>query len=538
MYPELFLVSAIAFAFFDQTSIRFTFIYFLIAVGALGLTAVKRLSGIKFKISKEIAVFWLFLIIQAVLSLINTLSIPVSKIGLFMMLSALAYFGFGAAFGKLGRQRILAILFVSSIIFPLISLGMISKIIPLPANQSNLFVWTFGHNRIAGLLILFLPASMVYVSGLISQWQILTILSLSIPFLGLLFSGGRTALLGFLSGLVYLYYFGPFNLKRWLKLAAIACLIPILVLMIFPIVGRLWPNSGLMKTINSDPASYAILIKPLSNDGRLDYWNGALRAIVNRPLGWGMETSHLVLPMFRAEGKQVSAYVHNQYLQAGVELGVAGAVIYILLILLVLLKAHQAVRADQSGLAAGIFGGILASAIAAFFDYDWQYPSIYLLWWFLAGTLMMKAEQVPNINSEINLKSRWPGIMAILSVLILAYGVSSVTIKYALIVSDNSWNSWGKSIYPAIAPVAYRLHPELAERSLVIGLRRLTVDQIPKYITSNILFFRQDNRMLEKVLRWQEVFGSPDDVKTTARLMLDNDPQDDRASAALEKADK
>ena len=116
MYSELFLVSVIFFGFFDQTSIRFNLIYFLIVVGALGLTAVKRLSGIKFKIPKEIMIFWWLLILQAVLSLINPLSIPVSKIGLFTALSALTYFGFGAASAKLGR-RIPAVLFVSAIIF-------------------------------------------------------------------------------------------------------------------------------------------------------------------------------------------------------------------------------------------------------------------------------------------------------------------------------------------------------------------------------------------------------------------------------------
>lgn len=524
MYPALFLISAIAFAFFDQTSIRFNFVYFLIAAGALGLTAVKRLSGIRFNIPKQIAIFWLLLIAQAVLSLINTSSIPASKIGLFIMFLALVYFAAGAASGRLSR-RVPVIIFVSSIIFSLVSLGVIFKIIPLPVNQSNLFAWTFGHNRIAGLLILLLPPSIIYVSGLTSQWQVPAVLSLSIPFLSLLFSGGRAASLGFLVSLVYLNYFGPVNIRRWLKLAAIACLVPILVLMIFPIVGRLWPNSGLMKIINSDPASYTILIKPLSNDGRLDYWNGALRAMASRPLGWGMETSRLVLPMFRAEGEQISSYVHNQYLQAGVELGVVGAVIYILLILLVLYQAHKTVLADQAGWAAGIFGGILASAIAALFDYDWQYPSIYLLWWFLAGSLMMKAEQAPDMTAEMSQKNYWPKIITVLSFLILAYGVSSATVKYALIAAGKSWNSWGKSVYPAIAPVAYRLHPELANDALVIGLRRLTAGQIPEHISSNILFFRQDNRMMERVLDWQEKYDTPESRAQTAAMMLDNDPQ-------------
>ena len=74
----------------------------------------------------------------------------------------------------------------------------------------------------------------------------------------------------------------------------------------------------------------------------------------------------MTLPKFRLEGEQISAYVHNQYLQAWVEMGIVGALIYILLIVLVLRQAHRTVKADVSGWSAGIFVGISASAVAAF----------------------------------------------------------------------------------------------------------------------------------------------------------------------------
>ena len=74
----------------------------------------------------------------------------------------------------------------------------------------------------------------------------------------------------------------------------------------------------------------------------------------------------MTLPKFRLEGEQISAYVHNQYLQAWVEMGIVGALIYILLIVLVLRQAHRAAKADVSGWSAGIFAGISASAVAAF----------------------------------------------------------------------------------------------------------------------------------------------------------------------------
>jgi O-antigen ligase len=534
MYSLLFLISAIIYAFFDQTSIRFNLVYFLTSAGILGLLASFKLPKSDFLATKEIKVLWLLAIIQSILSSTKaTLSVSVSKIGLLVTLSALIFFVSGAVSASPIKKKISFVIFAALMLFSVVSVGMAVGIIPALANQSNLFAWTFGHNRLAGLLILLLPAAMVFVSGLTSQWRILIILSLLLPFLTLIFSAARAAILGFLIGLVYLGKFGPPELKKWLKLVAVMSLIPILVLMIFPLVDRLIPNSGLMKTINSDPLIHGILVKPLSNDARMDYWRQAGRAILDLPLGWGTENSFLVLPRFRQEGEQISAYVHNQYLQAGVEMGVLGALIYILLIILVLSQAHQAVKADSSGWSAGIFAGILASAVAAFFDYDWQYPSIYFLWWFLAGTLMVNG----SVVSETNSKNRWPKIVAILSIMVLIYGTYSAATKLALNGAWKNWNYWGKSVFPFVSPSSYFLHPDLGQQALTIGLANLPVKQIPEYIKQNKRLFRFDNRMMEKVLRWQEAFGNKDQALATALQMLENDPRNTYAQSVLDKLD-
>ena len=197
----------------------------------------------------------------------------------------------------------------------------------------------------------------------------------------------------------------------------------------------------------------------------------------------------MTLPKFRLEGEQISAYVHNQYLQVGVEMGMVGALIYILLIVLVLRQAHRAAKADVSGWSAGIFVDILASAVAAFFDYDWQYPSIYLLWWFLAGTLMVGGQQVLEENS----KSRWPKLVAVLSMLVLIYGSYSALTKLALNGTRKNWNSWGKSVFGVASPPAYALHPELGEQALAIALANFRLNKFPN-ILSKTVNFRFDNR--------------------------------------------
>ena len=88
-----------------------------------------------------------------------------------------------------------------------------------------------------------------------------------------------------------------------------------------------------------------------------------------------------------------------------------------------------------------------------------------------------------------------------------------------------------------VSPSAYVLHPELGEQALAIGFANLPVKQIPSYIKRKAVFFRFDNRMMEKVLRWQEAFGNKNDATATAMQMLENDPRNTYAKTVLEKLD-
>ena len=144
-----FLLSPLIYAFIDQTSVRFNLVYFLIISGALGLVLARKISGENFQIPKEIKAFWLLFLSQSFISSIfTTNSVPISAIGLSITLSALIYFSFGAAVKISFRKWIPIILFLSSIIFSLISLAMAVGVTPVPVNQSNLLP---GRLAITGL---------------------------------------------------------------------------------------------------------------------------------------------------------------------------------------------------------------------------------------------------------------------------------------------------------------------------------------------------------------------------------------------------
>ena len=169
-------------------------------------------------------------------------------------LSALIYFSFGGRGENFFQEVDSDNLFLSSIIFSLISLAMAVGVTPVPVNQSNLLpgrlaitgslgYWRYCFRHRSYSSFPDCPAFLLIIGGLL----------LSIPFLTLLLSAGRAAILGFLLGLIYLSRFGPLELKKWLKLAVIITLIPILGLLIIPMIDRIFPGSSIVKILNSIP---------------------------------------------------------------------------------------------------------------------------------------------------------------------------------------------------------------------------------------------------------------------------------------------
>lgn len=78
---------------------------------------------------------------------------------------------------------------------------------------------------------------------------------------------------------------------------------------------------------------------------RWHLWEGSIRAIEERPWGWGLGIFSVIFPLFRVQADRFFVdYAHNELLQVGVDLGIPGAVFLLLWIFFCLAKLFSFVR--------------------------------------------------------------------------------------------------------------------------------------------------------------------------------------------------
>jgi O-antigen ligase len=151
----------------------------------------------------------------------------------------------------------------------------------------------------------------------------------------------------------------------------------------------------------------ALALLPLAfwvfQEGRINHgeplWSANDTRLPVRPLIW--RDSLRMLPDFPLMGVGLGAFptayrryqtvilhyvipaAHNEYLQAVLELGLAGAVVMGLLIVQFLRRGLAAARADT--LAAGAFAGVIAGAVHNFVDFNLHIPANAVTFAALAG---------------------------------------------------------------------------------------------------------------------------------------------------------
>lgn len=126
---------------------------------------------------------------------------------------------------------------------------------------------------------------------------------------------------------------------------------------------------------------------------RLDYWQGALRILIERPwLGTGPGTFQLVFPEYQQDPRYYSKYAHNLLLQEAADSGLLGlaAALALLLALGRLTRAGflAASGSEARPIAAGLAGGVVASVTHNLVELDWNVPSLAILFWFEVGLLL------------------------------------------------------------------------------------------------------------------------------------------------------
>ena len=200
---------------------------------------------------------------------------------------------------------------------------------------------------------------------------------------GLLASHSRGGLLAFAAGVIALA--ALVRRGRWLVLPLAAAL---------AVAGVFWVDVSATRT--------AFLTRSLQQS-RLGLWRDALRMVPDFPLlGAGFNafgTSYT--PYQTVERYEWYGEAHNEYLQALVDTGLAGAALVAALLLRLLRCGLRAARA--SALDAGLLGALAACAAHNVVDFNWQIPANAATFAALAGVVMRRAaEQEPARGLDVD----------------------------------------------------------------------------------------------------------------------------------------
>ncbi len=207
------------------------------------------------------------------------------------------------------------------------------------------------------------------------------ITGLSVICLILTFS--RSAWLGFLLGAVTIFAYSHRKKisKRSILLAASLSLVVLTISGIF-----LTSNNYFVKNVVFHADKSTKLETP--NQLRVRFWRESVASIVKNSLGHGPGTAGLTSIHNEIQGTKLN---ENYYLQIGYEVGVAGLVLFLLILILVGLRLYGQIAG--STLALGLFAAFIALIVTNFLVHIWSNEAVAYTFWGLSSLSLGKPKR-------------------------------------------------------------------------------------------------------------------------------------------------
>jgi len=267
---------------------------------------------------------------------------------------------------------------------------------------------------------------------------------LALLLFAMVWTGSRGGILALVAGtmLVLSVRFGVKGLSLMTLLLLVGLLVP------NPLRDRLWAEHA------ANPVGYA----------RWQMWQSAVREMMDHPSGIGLGLYQYIVPryMFPVEGQiarygSVAQTPHNEYLQMGVELGVASVLIFGWGLVLMVREARAALRQRlrrwQRGVVLGVSGAMAAILVHAAVDSNLHEPALAIVLTLCAG-LVLSARRLTGRVAErshiVSLPSHrsrllWAGL-GVLVVGMLAVHV--VRLGLAWTVHESGSRAAGRQDFP------------------------------------------------------------------------------------------
>jgi putative inorganic carbon (hco3(-)) transporter len=178
--------------------------------------------------------------------------------------------------------------------------------------------------------------------------------------MALLLTQSRSAWLGAAAGAAVLLWL----LGRWGRVTLGIGVVVLVVLMALGVPERLISSGGSSLVTVADQAAF----NPSLAD-RTEIWSRAIYGMQDFPItGMGLGTFRYVLPilypLFSISPEADLGHAHNEWLQAGVDLGLAGLIVFVALQGLSLVLAYRAFRMDWPVIVRWLMAGVLAGLVA------------------------------------------------------------------------------------------------------------------------------------------------------------------------------
>lgn len=256
-------------------------------------------------------------------------------------------------------------------------------IIPHPSSGTNLYHATYGHNKLADLLIFAIPITyfMMLKLRIISNLKYKLSLGMLVFFVitfSATFSKSGYLVLIMIIGLIY--YLSSKNNTIKTNLNKIQKMLVLLILPVFLIHIFIVANTYFFKICGK--GEYSLYCKNLAFDWRWDYFAIAIKALRERPLiGIGLDNFRYLSKMWQSQPASWSDHGENYYFTLFSEVGIFGAGTLTFLILSTLYKTFQKLNSEKNMFPFGIFFALVGSAMHTFFTVDWYFLSIFMYFW-------------------------------------------------------------------------------------------------------------------------------------------------------------
>ncbi|MBN2543658.1 O-antigen ligase family protein [bacterium] len=399
----------------------------VVAAGVALLVSITKHNSLNFK--KLYLFSWLSFLILCIISIFFTISLnkTVEEVIIYFSYFFMFIFILNIDIDNFDTIKFLRLFLIGSAI--IIGIGYYFFLQPrlggieITHNMLNYFIGTFyWKNPMAGYIIMILPLTLALIVIDRTWWRIFYVIFFIAAGQALLLTHSRGAWVAFIPVLLLFFILAFKYIKgfSWLFIG-LAFLLAVVITPLFAppkqLVEKAETISHVADDIEQQEQSYA--------ERKIMYTVG-LKIIRDFPvLGVGLNAYSSIYPKYIEMWRYISKYLHNQYIQITVEMGILGLILFLFLLISVLLKQFLGILKHKNMnrvLLTGLFCAQIAVTLHIAVDFDWAFPAIVFPFWAFSAIAINIGTEREYLKPEKNIIQKI--IFVAIPVIILFFSIT------------------------------------------------------------------------------------------------------------------